>query len=169
MSKYLFKPVKHGYVLEDENKNIVYETKMIKFKLLGASPYEFINHITNTKEEHNIGKTVVTEAGINDLMRYLSRKSYFKIDNENVWQYLRGKGINIETNGGGIKAALQMGMKYIITYNDSTIATMIKSTSKDKPLITRGTYYDIECEEKNLDLVFITALAIAKTEDAMYD
>ena len=163
MSKYLFKPVKHGYVLEDENSNVVYETKMIKFKLLGPSPYEFINHITNVKKEHNIGKTVVTESGINDLMRYLSRKSYFKIDNENIWQYLRGEGISINSNFAGIKT----GLKYTITYNDDTIA--IVTISKDRPLITRGTYYDIECEEKNLDLVFITTFAISKTEDALSD
>ena len=65
MSKYLLKPelktIKQGFVLEDENSNVVYSAKMLKFSLLGASPFEFINHLTNKKEEHKIGKTITSE------------------------------------------------------------------------------------------------------------
>ena len=46
MSKYILKPVlktvKQAFYLEDENGNMVYEGKMTKFSLLGASPFEFI-------------------------------------------------------------------------------------------------------------------------------
>ena len=51
MNKYLLKPktgtFKEGFYLEDENNNVIYEGQMTKFKLLGASPFNFINHITN--------------------------------------------------------------------------------------------------------------------------
>ena len=50
MSKYLLNPklgsIKQAFFLNDENGNLVYEGKMIKFSLLGASPFEFINHLT---------------------------------------------------------------------------------------------------------------------------
>ncbi len=61
-NKYLLKPklgsMKQAFFLNDENGNLVYEGKMIKFKLFGASPFEFINHCTNKTEEHKIGKTI---------------------------------------------------------------------------------------------------------------
>ena len=47
MNKYLLKPklatIKQSFLLEDENGNMVYEGKMIKFKLFGASTFEMIN------------------------------------------------------------------------------------------------------------------------------
>ena len=49
--KYLLKPVlktiKEGFTLVDENDKLVYEGKMDKFKLFGAAPFTFINHLTN--------------------------------------------------------------------------------------------------------------------------
>ena len=53
MNKYLLKPalktIKQSFYLHDENDNLVYSGEMVKFSLLGASPYEFINHITPEK------------------------------------------------------------------------------------------------------------------------
>ena len=54
MNKYLLKPklatIKQAFFLEDENGNMVYEGKMTKFSLFGASPFEMVNHITNKTE-----------------------------------------------------------------------------------------------------------------------
>ena len=51
MAKYKLNPVlktiKQSFYLEDENGRTVYEGNMTKFSFLGASPYDFINHITN--------------------------------------------------------------------------------------------------------------------------
>ena len=38
-----------------------YEGKMTKFKLFGASPFEFVNHVTEKTEEHTVGKTITIE------------------------------------------------------------------------------------------------------------
>ncbi len=168
-NKYLLKPVlnkiKQSFNLEDENGNVVYEGKMMKFSLFGASPHEFINHITNQKEEHKIGKTVTIEENNNNIFDVLSRKSYFKYDGVKIWDYLHEKGIRIDSKPSGDK----IGMTYSVSLEGKELATITSSSPKGKSIITTDLYYDILCDEKDLDLVFLVAFSIAKTEQIFYN
>ena len=168
-NKYLLKPVlktiKQSFYLEDENNTLVYEGKMLKFSLLGQSPYEFKNHLTGKTEEHKIGKTITIEEGGNNLISFLSKRSYFKYDGEKIWNYLHDKGIEIDSKLSSNK----LGMTYEITYNGEYLASISTSTKKGKSLITTDLYYDVDCEEKDLDLVFLVAFSIAKTEQTFYN
>ena len=169
MSKYLLKPklntMKQAFFLEDETGNLVYEGKMTKFKLFGAAPFELINHKTNKTEEHLIGKTITVEQGGNDLLSFLSRRSYFKYDGKKIWDYLHDLGIRIDSKLSGNK----VGMTYDITFEGKPLATIATSSPKGKSFITNDMYYDVTCEEKDLDLVFLVAFSIAKTEQAFYN
>ena len=169
MNKYLLKPklntVKQSFFLEDESGNIIYEGKMTKFKLFGAAPFEFYNHVTNKKEEHEVGKTITVEQGGNDLISFMSKRSYFKYDNKKIWEYLHDLGIRIDSKLSGGK----IGMSYDISLEGKSIATINTSSPNGKSIITTDMYYDVICEEKDLDLVFLTAFAIAKTEQTFYD
>jgi len=170
MNKYLLKPklatIKQAFFLEDENGNMVYEGKMTKFKFFGASPFEMVNHITNKTEEHKIGKTVTIEQsnGI-DIIDFLSKRSYFKYDGKKIWDYLHDLGIRIDSKLSGNK----VGMTYDITFEGKPLATIATSSPKGKSLITTDLYYDVTCEEKDLDLVFLVAFSIAKTEQTFYN
>jgi hypothetical protein len=170
MNKYLLKPklatVKQAFFLEDENGNMVYEGKMTKFKFFGASPFEIVNHITNKTEEHKIGKTVTIEQsnGI-DIIDFLSKRSYFKYDGKKIWDYLHDLGIRIDSKLSGNK----VGMTYNVSFEGKPLATIATSSPKGKSLITTDLYYDVTCEEKDLDLVFLVAFSIAKTEQTFYD
>lgn len=170
MNKYLLKPklatVKQAFFLEDENGNMVYEGKMTKFKFFGASPFEIVNHITNKTEEHKIGKTVTIEQsnGI-DIIDFLSKRSYFKYDGKKIWDYLHDLGIRIDSKLSGNK----VGMTYNVSFEGKPLATIATSSPKGKSLITTDLYYDVTCEEKDLDLVFLVAFSIAKTEQIFYD
>ena len=168
-NKYLLKPVlktiKQSFNLEDENGNIVYEGKMMKFSLFGAAPFEFINHITNTTNEHKVGKTITVEQGGNSLVSFLSTRSYFKYDGQKIWDYLHDKGIRIETKPSTNK----LGMTYNVTFEGKEIATIATSSPKGKSFITFDLYYDVTCEEKDLDIVFLIAFSIAKTEQTFYN
>ena len=170
MNNYLLKPktgtIKQGFFLEDKNNNIVYEGKMMKFKLFGASPFEFINHITNKTEEHKVGKTVtIEENNGTGLVSALSRKSYFKYDGVKIWDYLHDKGIRIESHLSGDK----IGMTHIVSLEGKEIATIASSTPKGKSIVTTNLYYDVTCDEKDLDIVFLVAFSIAKTEQLTYN
>ena len=170
MNNYLLKPktgtVKQTFFLEDKDNNIIYEGKMMKFKLFGASPFEFINHITNKTEEHSVGKTVTIEENNGaDLISVLSRKSYFKYDGVKIWDYLHDKGIRIESHLSSNK----IGMTYIVSLEGKEIATIASSTPKGKSIITTDLYYDVTCDEKDLDIVFLVAFSIAKTDQLTYN
>lgn len=170
MSKYLLKPktgtFKEGFYLEDDANSIVYEGQMTKFKLFGASPYDFVNHITNKTETHNIGKTVTIEQNTSSgLIDALSTKSYFKYEGVKIWDYLHDKGIRIESHLSDNK----IGMTHIVSLNGNEIAVISTSSPKGKSFITSNRFYDIECEEKDLDIVFLVAFSIAKTEQLTYN
>ena len=128
-TKYALKPVlktfKRSFYLEDENGTKVYEGNMTKFKLLGASPYEFINHVTNHVEEHKLGKTVTVEQG-SGLISELTKKSYFKFDGQKIWDYLHDQGIRINSRPLGNK----LGMSYEISLKGQPLATVAMSSPK---------------------------------------
>lgn len=169
MSKYLLKPklntIKQAFFLEDESGNVIYESKMMKFSLFSAAPYEFLNHVTNKKEEHKVGKTVTVEHGGNDLISFMSKRSYFKYDGKKIWDYLHDLGVRIDSNLSSNK----IGMTYNISFEGKQIATVSTSSPKGKSLITTDMYYDVDCDEKDLDLVFLVAFSIAKTEQTFYN
>ena len=166
-NKYLLKPVlktiKEGFTLVDENDNLVYEGRMTKFVLFGAAPYQFTNHITNKTEEHKIGKTLTAEeSGIAGMF---STSSHFKFDGEKIWYYLHDKGVRIKT---GIQDS-KLGMSYDVSFEGKHIATISSSSPKGKSIITTDMYYDVVCEEKDLDLVFLVAFSIGKTNQVFYN
>ena len=170
MNKYSLKPklgtIKQGFFLENENGNVIYEGKMMKFKLFGASPFEFVNYITNKTEEHNVGKTVTIERNNdNGVVDFLSTRSYFKFDGVNIWNYLHDKGIRIDSKLSENK----IGMTYNVIFEGKNLATIATSSPKGKSLITTDLYYEVLCEEKDLDLVFLVAFSIAKTEQTFYN
>lgn len=169
MANYILKPklntIKQSFVLEDENGETVYEGKMTKFSLFGASPFEFINHLSNKTEVHKVGKTITVEQGGNDLISFLSKRSYFKYDDKKIWDYLHELGIRIDSK----PSASKIGMTYVISFEGKEIATIKTSSPAGKSLITTDMYYDVTCEEKDLDLVFLVAFSIARTEQTFYN
>ncbi|MBR4743907.1 MAG: hypothetical protein IK082_06940 [Oscillospiraceae bacterium] len=163
--KPVLKTAKQAFYLEDGNGNTVYEGKMLKFSLLGASPFEFVNHVTNSRQEHSVGKTVTVEQSGNGLISFLSKRSYFKFDGKKIWDYLHDQGIRIESGLSGTK----LGMSYDVTFRGQPLATVATSSPKGKSFLTTDLYYDVTCEEKDLDLVFLVAFSIAKTEQTFYN
>ena len=136
---------------------------MPKFKWFGPSPFEFVNNITNKKEEHKLGKVLTQEES--GLIGVISIKSSFKYDGKKIWDYLHEKGIRIDTKMTGNK----IGATYEVSFEGNKIATISSSSPKGKSFVTTDLYYDVECAEKDLDLVFLVAFSIARTEQLFYD
>ena len=167
MADYKLKPdlgtAKQGFSLEDENGNKVYYAKMQKFSLLGASPFDFTNYITNKTETHKVGKTTTFEE--KGAVAFFSTSSTFKFDDKKIWDYLHELGYRINSNISGAK----LGMIYEVSYQGRPIAKIATSSPKGTSFITTNLYYDVECEEADLDLVFLAAFAIAKTDQTFYN
>ena len=165
---YFFSPEKkiwkQGYFMQDENKNVVYEAKVIKQSLLGSFTIDFINHLTNKSEEHKIGAVITSEqSGLFDMF---STKSYFKYDGKNIWDYLHEKGIRIDSSMSGNK----LGMTYNVTFEGKPMATLASTAPNGgNSIITGSHWYNITTSEQFLDLAFLTAFAIAKTEQIYYN
>lgn len=169
MNKYLLKPktgtFKETFFLTDANGNTVYEGRMVKFKLFGAAPFEFKNYANGNVEEHQIGKVVTVEQGGNDWISFMSKRSYYKYDGVKIWDFLHDKGVRIDSKPSSDK----IGMTYIISLEGKEIATIATSTPKGKSIITTDMYFDVTCDDKDLDLVFLVAFSIARTNQVMYD
>ena len=105
------------------------------------------------------------EQGGGGLISALSKKSSFKYDGQKIWDYLHDLGIRINSNISGQK----LGMSYDVTFKGEPLATIANSSPKGKSILTVDRYYDVICEEKDLDLAFLTAFSIARTEQTFYN
>ena len=126
---YFFQPekkiLKQGFFMTDEDKNVVYEAKMLKQPILGAMEFEFINHITGQSGVHKVGHTVTTETS--GLFEFFS---------------LKGKDM-------------------------AEIATA--SPDGGNGLITGASWLKVTAAEEDIDLAFLTAFSIARTDQSFYD
>ena len=163
--KPVLKTAKQAFTLEDANGKLVYEGKMTKFSLLGASPFEFVNHVTNGSQTHQVGKTVTVEQGGGGIISFLSKRSYFKYDGQKIWDYLHDQGVRIDTGLAGDR----LGMSYDVTLKGRPLATVTTSSPSGKSLISFDLYYDVTCEEEDLDLAFLVAFSIARTDQTLYN
>lgn len=164
---YLYQPdkklMKQGAVLTDENGNTVYEAKMLKNSLFGGMQFEFVNHRTNQTAAHKVGHTLTTESGTSGA-DVLSRKSRFKFDGRNIWDFLHEQGIRIDSGFSGGK----LGMTYTVTLKGQPLATLATTAPGGKSLVTSANCYDVTTDEENLDLAFLVAFAIARTDQTFY-
>ena len=169
MAKYRMKPalgtIKQAFYLEDENGNLVYEGKMTKFKLFGAAPFDFVNHRTGTTVQHQVGKTLTYEEHGNGWISALATKSTFKLDGKDVWDFLHDEGVRINSGISGSR----IGMNYDVTLKGQPLAAVANSSPSGKSLLTTDLFYDVTCEEKDLDMAFLVAFAIGMTHQTFYN
>ena len=167
--KYFFQPekkvVKQGFFLTDENEKVVYETKVIKTSLLGPATVDFINHAAGTTQQHKIGKTITVEQDTGTIFDMLAKKSYFKYDGVKIWDYLHQQGIRLNT---GI-ATDRLGMSYDVTLKGQPIATIATAGPKGGKVLTTRFCLEVTTLEQYLDLAFLVAFAIARTEQTLYN
>ncbi len=157
--------LKQGFLMEDQNGTPVYEAKCLKMSLFGPASFAFTNHRTGRTEEHKIGHTITTEHHGPLTIDILATKSHFKYDGQKIWDYLHAQGVRIDSHLSSGK----LGMTYTVTLRGGEIATIATSAGKNSkfPLTTRYAL-DVTCEEADLDLAFLTAFAIARTEQTFY-
>lgn len=157
---------KYGHRIEDENRRVLYEAKMTKFTLTNPFGFDFIDHERGVTTPHLIGHE--EESDWNSIL--LDNHYTFTFDGEDIWKHLKRNGITVNSK---LASGKILTSSYTILRNGEEIA-YVEATgryaheddSQDHKAASkvpvRG-FYRIRTREKNLDLLFVTILAFARS------
>ena len=158
---------KVGHRMEDVNKKVLYEAKVTKFSLVGATGMDFIDHVKGTTTPHQVGHEIETD--YHSIL--IDNHSGFKFDGEDIGKHLKRNGVVIES---GFMSGKPLWPQYRVLRDGEEIALLQSSgvhvheedAARDgklaKMVPARG-YFRIQTREKNLDLLFVVAMAFART------
>lgn len=157
---------KYGHRIEDRNRRVLYEAKMTKFTMANPFGFDFIDHEKNTVTPHLIGHE--EESDWNSLL--IDNHYTFTIDGEDIWKHLKRNGITVKSKLGADKVpspsytVLRDGQETALV---ETTSQYVHEEDEEEHKIAgkipvRG-FYRIYTNEKNLDLLFVTVLAFARS------
>ena len=158
---------KVGHHIEDKDRKVLYEGKVTKFTLTTPTGFDFIDHVNAKTTPHLVGHEESAE--YNSLL--LDNYYTFTFDGENIWDHLKRNGITVKASkmDGNI-----LWVQYRI-YRDGEEIALAKSSSmyvheedeaghgKLSKLVPMTGYYRVWTREQNLDLIFLTLMAFART------
>ena len=156
---------KVGHRIEDKNRRVLYEAKMTKFSLAAPYGFDFIDHEHGRTIPHLVGHEVETEWNSS----LLDNNFTFDLDGEDIWKYLKDNGIDVKTE----RMEVAIWPRFRILRNGEEIAILESSSqyvheedaaqhSVMNKLAVPG-FYRIRTREENLDAVFVTAMAFARS------
>lgn len=159
---------KYGHRLEDGQRRVLYEAKMTKFTLTAPFGFDFIDHEHGTTTPHLVGHS--EESHWDSLL--LDNHYTFELDGVDVFKHLREKGITVESSLGGGSGKV-LGANYRI-FRDGVAIARAESTGqypheedaanhKVASAVGRQGFYRVWTTERNLDLLFMTLVAFART------
>lgn len=161
---------KYGHRVEDAARNVLIEAKMTKFTMTSPFGFDFIDHVNGKTTAHLVGHEEASEW---DSLLFDNHYT-FTFDGEDIWKHLKRNGIRVDSNLGGGSGKL-VGVNYVIYRSDVEIAR-VESTGRyvhEDDAETHGKiansvpvkgFYRVWTKEQNLDLLFVTLLAFARTE-----
>ena len=158
---------KVGHRMEDVNKKVLYEAKVTKFSLVGATGMDFIDHVKGTTTPHQVGHEI--EADYHSIL--IDNHSGFKFDGEDIWKHLKRNGVVIESS---FMSGKPLWPQYRVLRDGEEIAVLQSSgvhvheedaagDGKLAKMVPARGYFRIQTREKNLDLLFVVAMAFART------
>jgi hypothetical protein len=158
--------IKGGHHLEDKNRRVLYEAKMTKFSPLSAFEFDFIDHENNKTIKHLVGHA--EEMDWNSIL--VDNNYTFTIDGQDVWKHLRKIGVTIDSRFGKAQGVMPSytirkdGEELAYAENTSQYAHE-EDAEKHKvagKVPVQG-FYRVHTREKNLDLLFMILVAMARS------
>lgn len=157
---------KFGHRIEDKDRRVLYEAKMTKFTLLSAYEFDFIDHEKNQTTHHLIGHT--EEMDWNSIL--IDNHNTFTLDGMDVWKHLRSIGVTIDARFGKAKGMMP---SYEIRKDGEHLANAENTSHfvheedaeqhKVASKIPNPMFFRVFTAEKNLDLLFMILVAIARS------
>ncbi len=157
-----------SYKLENENNQSLYEANLVKFKLLTASDFEFVNHVTTTTAAHKVGKTKSVEHATMGIS--MSTASYFKLDGKNCFDILEEKGYFIKIL---VKLDILHPEFALVDKNGNQVAVykMNVPGEKEEGVTAIGNKQNntvITTESDDLDTIFFGAFILGRVDFSLY-
>lgn len=159
---------KYGHRIEDAARNVLYEAKMTKFTLTAPFGFDFIDHEHNKTTAHLVGHEEETDW--NSLI--IDNHYTLTFDGEDIWKHLKRNGVRVDSRLGGGSGKI-VGANYTIYRDDVEIARAESTgrypheedTEEHKVVssVPVQGFFRIWTRERNLDLLFVTLLAFART------
>lgn len=158
--------IKGGHHLEDKNRRVLYEAKMTKFSPLSAFAFDFIDHENNKTTKHLVGHT--EEMDWNSIL--IDNNYTFTIDGQDVWKHLRAVGVTIDSRFGQAQGVMP---SYTIrkdgeelAYAENTSQYVHEEDAEEHKVASKlpvQGFYRVHTREKNLDLLFMVLVAMARS------
>lgn len=158
--------IKGGHHLEDKNRRVLYEAKMTKFSPLSAFAFDFIDHENNKTTKHLVGHA--EEMDWNSIL--VDNNYTFTIDGQDVWKHLRAVGVTIDSRFGQAQGVMP---SYTIrkdgeelAYAENTSQYVHEEDAEEHKVASKlpvQGFYRIHTREKNLDLLFMVLVAMARS------
>ena len=160
--------LKVGHRIEDASRNVLFEAIMTKHSLTSPYEFDFIDRVNNVTKAHLVGHEESTDW--NSLL--IDNHHTFKFDGEDIWKHLKRNGIAIKSRIGSGSSALGL---CLTVYRDDAELARVEGTSrhvheedaeahKVASAVPAKGFYRIWTREQNLELLFITLLAFARSE-----
>ena len=157
---------KAGHRIEDKNRNVLYEASMTKFTLAGPFGFDFIDHEHGTTKAHLVGHQ--EEADRNSFL--FDNHYTFSLDGEDIWKHLKRNGVKVESRFAQGKVLFP---SYTVSRDGAEIGYIEASSQyvheedAEEHAVANNVpvpgFYRIFTSEKNLDLLFVVALAFARS------
>ena len=162
--------LKPGYLIEDAERKILFEGKMLRNSIIGDRTFEFTDHMTGAVNEHEVGHTMTQS--YND--EFFSVNSWFKFDGRNIWDLLHGRGVRITTD---MLSKLPQVMYNVLKDGEpfarietASIYLHEDEEAKHKVVIPYGKmYYRCWSPSGDLETLFLIMFAITETEQAIVE
>jgi len=157
---------KFGHRIEDKDRRVLYEAKMTKFTLFSAYEFDFIDHEKNQTTRHLIGHT--EEMDWNSIL--IDNHNTFTLDGMDVWKHLRSIGVTIDARFGkaeGIMPSYDIKKDgEPLAYAENTSHFVHEEDAEQHKIaskIPNPMFFRVFTNERNLDLLFMILVAIARS------
>lgn len=154
-----------SYVMETPQRVHVYEANCDKIGVLSPYEFTFSNRRSGSSFQAKVTHTATTRYGSDSFS--VPTKSSFKINGEEVWDYIGRHGYSMEKHLRGIK------LNFDVLHHGVPVATLeaaganiLKDGADSKigeALPGKG-LYRVTCRESDLDLVFMCCFAASRVE-----
>lgn len=157
---------KQGHVMEDKNREVVYEGILKKMSLAAPNTYEFVNHVTGRSRTLLISHVLTKTMGAGrDFSFRVPISSSFKVDGVDIWDYLEQRGFGFSFQMNGIRPAFDIKhYGVVVGHIENTGTDVYMEKAENNPLykLPAPGNYQVQCKKSDLDDVFMICYAITK-------